>query len=86
MSGGFYGMSHSLVNRIMKHPNRHHYTVGIEDLQMGHLIADVVGESVEVVHFDNGVHWCHFKDRNSCTFEKLSGKSAFDTSECDKRR
>lgn len=88
MSGGFYGVSWNLANLMISHKNKAAYKIGIEDLQTGRLIQAVARTSrqpINVVSWQNGLLWCHFKHRTNVTWAILSGDSHV-WDDCDKRR
>ena len=89
MSGGFYGVSATLARRMANDPMAKMFTRGIEDLQTGKLIQAVAAKSrsqVDVLAFENGMNWCHFKNRSVITPAILSGEKTFvGADSCTKR-
>ena len=92
MSGGFYGVSSALAKKMINHPNLNQFKKGIEDLRTGHLVKAVIETEkdpqnmLQLSNWENGVHWCHFKEKSNVTFEYLSGQRPFTKGDCYKRR
>ena len=88
MSGGFYGVSSTLANKMVESPHLSKHMRGIEDLQTGLLIKAVTrpeGGNVDILSWENGVNWCHFKDKKKADFAMLSGEELFHSDDCNKR-
>lgn len=60
MSGGFYGLSHSLLNRILESRYTHSNIIGPEDLLVGRWISKLsMPEKIHIFNVPNGDLWCH---------------------------